>query len=401
MVVMAGVEGGAPSQANSPFFVADFRLLGCWLLNLAVGVVAAAAFLAGDLVWAGVAVITALVSLSAMYWLVKGKQGNTSGLMRLATEIERGNLGFRLMPESGVSPAVAESLNAAIRSLVRVFSGFSQSAMELSSVARETMANAAGGDEGVRRQRDVTVSSAASLEELSVSLQMSSEQAVHAAVMAEETQQLANTASGQVQQLARHVAILAETVAGSARTAGALRERSTEIGQIVDVIKNIAGQTNLLALNAAIEAARAGEQGRGFAVVADEVRKLAESTSLAAGEIGGLITGIRSEIVGMVEAMHQSNVLAAEGAAEASVAAGELDRVVGNTDTTLGLVRDIASACAEQTTASQRIAHDIEQIAQLADQNEHLVRDASDLSAYVDQLAAQLNTILKNYRLEA
>lgn len=401
MVVMTGVEGGAPSQANAPFFVADFRLLGCWLLNLAVGVVAAAAFLAGDLVWAGVAVITALVSLSAMYWLVKGKQGNTSGLMRLATEIERGNLGFRLMPESGVSPAVAESLNAAIRSLVRVFSGFSQSAMELSSVARETMDNAAGGDEGVRRQRDVTVSSAASLEELSVSLQMSSEQAVHAAVMAEETQQLANTASGQVQQLARHVAILAETVAGSARTAGALGERSTEIGQIVDVIKNIAGQTNLLALNAAIEAARAGEQGRGFAVVADEVRKLAESTSLAAGEIGGLITGIRSEIGGMVEAMHQSNVLAAEGAAEASVAAGELDRVVGNTDTTLGLVRDIASACAEQTTASQRIAHDIEQIAQLADQNEHLVRDASDLSAYVDQLAAQLNTILKNYRLEA
>lgn len=321
-------------------------------------------------------------------------------LVCFASALENGDLTYRFANMDGRLAPYGERLNAMARSLVRIVLAFARSSHELTSVASESTANAAGGDEGVRMQRDITVSSAASLEELTVSLQMASEQAGDAAGVAEATRRVAAAGAEQVSHLAANVSDLASTVADSATTAARLGERSGEIGAIVEVIKGISGQTNLLALNAAIEAARAGEQGRGFSVVADEVRKLAERTGQAAGEIGGLIAGIREEITAMVLAMEASNQRASESAAEAGQAAQALGEVTGNTLRTLELVRDIAAASAEQSIASQSIARDIEQVAQLADRNETLVRESSDLSRYVEQLAAQLASTLHSYRYE-
>ena len=351
----------------------------------------------------GAAVAGLLCLAAAFSALVQGLRGAGRWLQALgdfAEALEKGDLMQRMPADQPAMAPLAERLNAMARSLVRVFGAFSRSAHELSSVAHETTANADGGDQGVRRQRDVTVSSAASLEQLTVSLQVSSEHARDAAAMAEDARQVAVAGAGQVRHLAESVTGLAATVAGSAATATHLGERSGEIGKIVDVIKDIAGQTNLLALNAAIEAARAGESGRGFAVVADEVRKLAENTGRAAGDIGDLIVGIRSEIVAMVAAMERSNLQAGDSAREAGAATEALALVAGNTSRTRELVQDIAAATAEQSSASQNIARDIEEVARLADCNETLVRESSELSRYVDQLAEQLAAALKNYRFE-
>jgi len=153
-------------------------------------------------------------------------------------------------------------------------------------------------------------------------------------------------------------------------------------------------------LNAAIEAARAGEQGRGFAVVADEVRKLAERTGNATRDIGALIVGIQQEIATMVAAMGQTNAGVRSSASDADQSNQALQEVESNTRSTFDLVEQIAASSAEQSVASQQIAQSIEQVARLADRNETLVRESSDLSRYLDQLAGQLAATLQRYRYE-
>jgi len=386
-----------PRQEMRPWRVV---MLGWWASSVLAGALAALA-VAQASVWLGLGALLVMVSsLAALRRLWQAGENWLAELQRFSQAVEGGDLTTRFAAGDGWLAPYGERLNAMARSLVRVVLAFARSSHELSSVASETTANAAGGDEGVRRQRDVTVSSAASLEELTVSLQMASEQALDAARVAEATREVARAGALQVGHLAGNVNDLAATVAGSATTAARLGERSQEIGDIVEVIKAISNQTNLLALNAAIEAARAGEAGRGFSVVADEVRKLAERTGQAAGEIGGLIGGIRDEIAVMVSTMELSNGRAGASAQEASRAAQALEEVTSNTLRTLELVRDIAAASAEQSAASQNIARDIEQVAQLADRNETLVRESSDLSRYVEQLAAQLAATLSHYRYE-
>ena len=252
----------------------------------------------------------------------------------------------------------------------------------------------------MRRQRDITLSSSATLEQLTVSLGMTSESAHGAAEVAEASGQMAVAGAERVSGLARSLENLAATVQQTSDSASRLGQRSREIDVIVELIAEIAAQTNLLALNAAIEAARAGEQGRGFAVVADEVRKLAERTSKATRDIGQRIEGVRLDVGGMIDAMATTSGQAASSLSDAGEAVEDLRRVEVNARQTLVLIRDIAAASQEQSEAGQNIARDIEQVAQLADANEHLVRENSELSRYLSDLSVQLTGALKKYQYE-
>ena len=335
-------------------------------------------------------------------WHVQRGLAAALGLIdSFAQELAAGSLVSRLdTPRCGALAPLAERLNGMARSLSGLFLTFARMSQEISSVAGESSVNASGGNDGVRRQRDITLSSSATLEQLTVSLGMTSDSASGAAEVAKASGQMAEAGAERVSGLAKSLENLAATVRQTADGASRLGTRSHEIDTIVELIAEIAAQTNLLALNAAIEAARAGEQGRGFAVVADEVRKLAERTRDATSHIGERIGGMRQEVAAMIDAMAETSVRASASLADAALAVDDLRRVESNAGQTLALIRDIAAASREQSEAGQSIAGDIEQVAQLADANEHLVRENSELSRYLNDLSVQLNGTLKKYQYE-
>jgi methyl-accepting chemotaxis protein len=193
---------------------------------------------------------------------------------------------------------------------------------------------------------------------------------------------------------------IANKVSDTSHVVQSLGERSRQIGEIVDVIKDIADQTNLLALNAAIEAARAGEQGRGFAVVADEVRKLAEKTTKATTEIGEMIKTIQEETKGAVSAMEESLQKVETGVALSKEAGNALLKIVNSVSSLQSMVQQIASATEEMSTVSEQISGDIDVVANVSKET----ASASDQIAQASQDLARLSTDLKGivsqFRLE-
>jgi methyl-accepting chemotaxis protein len=390
---------------NTPH-IAESRLYGAVSAGFflaGAGLATGAGEMGGEHGWA-----VMLASLALLIWalytlasLQRMQRNWHQALARFVGDIEGGNLTARIDPLRVRGQSVlVERMNAMTRSLVQVFVSFTRLSHEMASVADETTRNASGGDSGVRRQRDITVASAATLEQLTVSLAAASDQAAEVAGVAGTTQQVAGTGAERVAALAGMLDSLAASVDSSTLAARKLGESSQEIGTIVNVIAGIADQTNLLALNAAIEAARAGETGRGFAVVADEVRKLAERTSEATRDINQRIGEIRNDVGRMVENMTATNAQAVASTHEAEAAQLLLHTVVESTERTRDLVEDIARASREQSIASQSLAQNIEQVAQLADRNELLVRENTELSTYLDQLAHQLTTTIQGYRFE-
>jgi len=195
------------------------------------------------------------------------------------------------------------------------------------------------------------------------------------------------------------VATIAERVSESAELIKTLGERSKQIGNIVGVIKDIADQTNLLALNAAIEAARAGEQGRGFAVVADEVRKLAEKTTNATSEISEMIQSIQGEVNKAVMSTHHATAQVKVGVDLSTQAGGALIKIVGSVDGLHQMVEQIASATEEMSQVSDQISQDINTIAHSSkgilsrsEQISHSSSDLAELSAKLHEIAGQFKT---------
>ena len=191
---------------------------------------------------------------------------------------------------------------------------------------------------------------------------------------------------------------VAREVGESAALIESLGERSKQISSVVGVIREIAEQTNLLALNAAIEAARAGEQGRGFAVVADEVRKLAERTAASTGEIATTIQAIQTETdtaVLRMQSVRNSMGASVEQAQSADESLGEIEARVRET---VGVVALIAEGTREQSVASQEIARLVEYIAQSAEgTNERAVRN-SERASRLEALAAALQDQLARFK---
>jgi methyl-accepting chemotaxis protein len=231
---------------------------------------------------------------------------------------------------------------------------------------------------------------AAAIEQLTVSSAHISDSARETEGDSREAMSMAGDGSQRVGQAADAIRKISATVADASARIHALEERANQISSIASVIKEIAGQTNLLALNAAIEAARAGEQGRGFAVVADEVRQLAERTSQATTEIDLMIKGIQSETGGAVTAMNAALPEVEMGVQLAGSASESLRNIETGAGRTLGRIADVASATREQSSASTSIAQRVEEIAQMVDETTATIRGTAEAAQQLEQIALSL-----------
>jgi methyl-accepting chemotaxis protein len=180
-------------------------------------------------------------------------------------------------------------------------------------------------------------------------------------------------------KVALEMQAIADTVAASSLQVSRLVASSSEIGQMARVIKEIADQTNLLALNAAIEAARAGEQGRGFAVVADEVRKLAERTSKATSEIGCILQGIRSDTENAVDGMQAAAPVIASGVTQANSAAATLQAIEQQAQDSLEKMQALSRATQEQTRRIEDIVSNVDEVMKASGQTENVIRTVAAL----------------------
>jgi methyl-accepting chemotaxis protein len=192
---------------------------------------------------------------------------------------------------------------------------------------------------------------------------------------------------------------IADQVKVAAETVQALGARSEQIGAIVGTIEDIADQTNLLALNAAIEAARAGEQGRGFAVVADEVRALAERTTRSTKEISEMIKAIQQETQKAVSTMRQGVEQVELGSSKAEESGRSLDEILSIINNVTDQIRQIATAAEEQTATSREISHSVLDLNSMAQQNNHALQETSIAANDVSRQAEELKRLVGQFRI--
>jgi aerotaxis receptor len=280
----------------------------------------------------------------------------------------------------------------AMRATVR---GVEDVAQQVASVTQEAKIGASQVYEASRVQSDATASSAAAVEQMAVSI---SEVAAQADMTKDATLRAGDEAQAAVtvsDEAARQIHELAAFIQKTAQQIASLGQRSDEINRIVGLIREIADQTNLLALNAAIEAARAGEQGRGFAVVADEVRKLAERTSQATQEISGMTDAIRNEAASAVETMANgvdrvnSDVVVVQQVGDA------LRKISDSMRAAINMVVGISHATSEQRAAMTLLANEVERVSIMT---QHNVEAAAQTKAVAERLESISVRMLESAR---
>ncbi|MDT7041875.1 methyl-accepting chemotaxis protein [Candidatus Nitronereus thalassa] len=285
-----------------------------------------------------------------------------------------------------------EKLQRSIRRVGEVTDRVASASAQLSATADEM---AKGADTQTQR----VTQSASAVEEMTMTASEVARHSQEAAAIAQETTQTAQSGHSVVNETVAGMRQLSDAVGQSATIISALGSSSDQIGEIVRVIEDIADQTNLLALNAAIEAARAGEQGRGFAVVADEVRKLAERTTKATKEIGDMIRQIQKDTKSAVASMEEGTGKVTSGVELANKTGDALSRIQDMVQSTASMIQQIAGAAEEQSTVTRQIASDLETVAQVTRDSSSGSAESAKASHDLSMLATELQAIVGNFRV--
>ncbi|QZA78605.1 extracellular solute-binding protein [Deefgea tanakiae] len=320
-------------------------------------------------------------------------------LMRLQAT-DRGDLMTRL-PVNGhgdiadISLAYNESTDKVqriLRDVQREMEGLALGLSELTAVTGQMAKD-------THMQSDHAASSAATVEEITVSINHIADSARDMDHVVEETQRLSSNSADSVLRVSEEVGKVSEAVVALTQTMDGLGARSEEISGIIGVIKDIAGQTNLLALNAAIEAARAGEMGRGFAVVADEVRKLAERTSSATVEIAHKIESVGRETQNAVSNMSTTAERVAHSVTMAEDARGHMLGIREHMGSVVSAVRLIAESTQEQSAATHTLASSAERLDVMTQATDSALQQATNTLKNLDERAKRLLKSVGNFKL--
>ena len=283
-----------------------------------------------------------------------------------------------------------------IQNLVGRVTGFTS---ELASAASEMSAITDETSKGAQNQQAETEQVVSAIDELMTSVQDVARNASEAANSAEHADTETNKGQKEVTSTVESINTLAHEVERVAEVIHVLGDDSQNIGKVLDVIKGIAEQTNLLALNAAIEAARAGEQGRGFAVVADEVRTLASRTQESAQEIQQMITRLQTGSDQAVHAMEGSRNMAQSSVEQAARAGASLEVIAGAVNTITTMNMQIASAAEQQAAVSSSINRSVHSISKVCDQTADGARQTAKSGEELARLAVDLQALLEQFKI--
>ncbi|MGL4406921.1 MAG: methyl-accepting chemotaxis protein [Zoogloea sp.] len=310
-----------------------------------------------------------------------------------------GDLSRRAPVSQGQVGHVATHFNELISSFQGIVGKVIFDAQRVYEAAGLVSSHAEQVADGSSSQQNAAESMVSAIEQMTAGVGAVAEHANQTASNAQVARELSVQGAQVVTSASQEIERIARSVEDSARVITALGARSEAISGIVKVIREIADQTNLLALNAAIEAARAGEQGRGFAVVADEVRKLAERTSTATTEIAGMITAIQAETQTAIASIDAGSAQAHAGAELARKAAGSLEQINQGAQQTMEKVDAIAGAIAAHSREADQIVHHVHSIMDMVASNTSGAREALDEAKSLSGLAVNLKEINRVFKL--
>ena len=344
--------------------------------------------------------VSFIVGIAMAVFLTKGITRPLAQGVWAANRLSEGDLTIDIACNSNDETGrLLSAMNAMVEKLRTIVSKVTETSVQIASAANQlhsTSAQIATGAEEVASQVN-TVATAS--EEMSATSSDIARNCNMVADASRQTTESATAAAAVVQETINGMNVIADRVRQTSKTIDALGTRSEQIGQIVGTIEDIADQTNLLALNAAIEAARAGEQGRGFAVVADEVRALAVRTTKATREIGEMIKSIQKETQEAVKAMEEGVHEVEKGAVSSQKSGQALEDILERINEVTMQVNQIATAAEEQTATTGDVTSNIQQITEVV---HHAAQGSEETAAAAAQLAVQaqeLQNLVSRFQL--
>jgi twitching motility protein PilJ len=329
-------------------------------------------------------------------------QRNQEAILRLLDEmgsLAEGDLTVRATVTEDITGAIADSINFAIEALRSLVTTINETAVQVAAAAQETQATAMHLAEAAEHQAQQITSASAAINEIAVSIDEVSKNSAESADVAQRSVQIAAKGAEVVRQTIQGMDSIRDQIQETSKRIKRLGESSQEIGSIVELINDIAEQTNILALNAAIQAASAGEAGRGFAVVADEVQRLAERASNATKRIETLVQTIQADTNEAVSSMEQTTaevVAGARLAEDAGLALGEIEKVSNDL---ADLIQNISEAARQQSAAATNISATMNVIQEITSQTSMGASQTAESIGNLAQLAADLRRSVADFKL--
>ena len=349
---------------------------------------------------AGCGIVVLLIAVTLALWLTRSITKPLSEGVVVAHRIAEGDLTAQIetagTDETG---QLMSALKNMVTKLQSIIGEVKNAARNIASASHELNASSELMSKGAGEQASRATQVATASEEMSQTVLDIAKNTSSIETSAIDTTKLAKDGETVVNRSVDKVKSIAHTIDQSAQLVKSLGERSNQIGEIVNVINDIADQTNLLALNAAIEAARAGEQGRGFAVVADEVRKLAERTGNSTAEIGDMVKSIQNEVHQVVVSMENITKEVKAGVDLSTQAGDVLRSIVESADKLHLMVQQIASATEEMASTSEEINKDIEMISSLSTDTSGSSGQIAKASHELSQLSVNLEDVVKGFKV--